>query len=151
MEKLTEENENKEQKDKIEMKKIEVEKFVIPKKSDNIEQVYNIASLIINYEKESKNNIIIFSRSLVIQYIEFYNGNNLNNLLLINSLIFSIKGMNKEFEIKYEDKEISLIIHETGIELIKKAKNFDEILGLLPYIGTDIISLIIKVPIFLEL
>ena len=120
MEKLTEENENKEQKDKIEMKKIELEKFVIPKKSDNIEQVYNIASLIINCEKESKNNIqlIIFSRSLVIQYIEFYNGNNLNNLLLINSLIFSIKGMNKEFEIKYEDKEISLIIHETGIELI---------------------------------
>ena len=120
LEKLTEENENKEQKDKIEMKKIELEKFVIPKKSDNIEQVYNIASLIINCEKESKNNIIIFSRSLVIQYIEFYNGNNLNNLLLINSLIFSIKGMNKEFEIKYEDKEISLIIHETGIELIKR-------------------------------
>ena len=28
--------------------------------------------------------------------------------------------MNKEFEIKYEDKEISLIIHETGIELIKR-------------------------------
>ena len=53
-EKIYEENENKEQKDKIEMRKLEVDKFVIPKKSDNIEELRIVVSLIIDSEKMAK-------------------------------------------------------------------------------------------------
>ena len=119
-EKIKEENENKEQKDKIEMKKLEVDKFVIPKKSDNIEELRNVVSLIIDSEKMAKKNIIKFSKSLITQYIGFYNGRDLKNLELINNIITKIKGIDKDFEIKYDDKEINSIIHETGLELIKR-------------------------------
>ena len=43
--------------------------------------------------------------------------------------------------ISFHDLYQGLILpKDTVRKLIKKAKNFDEILGLLPYIGTDIIE-----------
>ena len=66
--------------------------------------------------------LIKFSKSLIGKYIEFYYGKSLKKLQLLTNLINLIKKNDKKFEFKYEDKDIDLIIHETGIELIKNKK-----------------------------
>ena len=120
LDKLNEENENREQKDKREMKKIEIDSYVIPKKSDNIEKIYEIASLIYISEKMNHLNIIKFSKSLIGKYVEFYNEKNLKNLLLLSNLINLISRNDKKFYFEYNNMDIDLIIHDAGIILIKR-------------------------------
>ena len=136
LDKLNEENENKEKKDRKEIQKIELEKYVIPQKEDNIEKLYEVASLIFISLKMSNMDLIKFSKSLIGKYIEFYYGKSLKKLQLLTNLINLIKKNDKKFEFKYEDKDIDLIIHETGIELIKnkKMKNTE----ILDFISSDI-------------
>ena len=134
--KLNEENEKKDKKEKNELKKIDVEKYVIPKKGDNILKLIEVAGSIFGLEKLENLEIIKFSKSLIEIYVEFYYVKDLDSLQLMNNLINLIKKNDKEFEYKYKNKNMDLIIHETGIELIKNGKMKNN--GILDFITTDI-------------
>ena len=136
LDKLNEENENKDEKDRKEMKKIVVEDFVIPKKEENIEKLIEVCGLIFMSEKTSNLNIIKFSKSLIEKYVDFYYTKNLDFLQLINTLINLIKKNDNKFVFKYKEKDMDLIIHETGLELIKNGKIKN--IGILDFIKSDI-------------
>ena len=118
LDKLNEEDEKRDKKDQRKMKIIEIDKYVKPKIKDNIEKIYELASLIFISEKMSNLYIIKFSESLIGQYVEFYYGKNLKNLQLLTNLINLIRKNDIKFEFKYNNMDIQLIIHLTGIELI---------------------------------
>ena len=134
--KLDEENENKDNKDKKEMPKIEVEKYITPKYNDNIEKLYEVASLIFVDEKINNVKIIKFSQPLLGKYIDFYIGKSIINLQLLNNLIILIKKSDPKFEFNYQDKKMDLVIHETGIELIKRKEMKNN--EILDFIKSDI-------------
>ena len=54
--------------------------------------------------------------------MEFYYTKNLDSLQLINNLINLIKKNDNKFVFKYKEKDMDLIIHDTGLELIKNSK-----------------------------
>ena len=136
LEKLEEEKDNNEQKDKIEMKKIDVEKYVTPKRNDKIEKLVEVSSLVFVSEKTNNIKMVKFSERLIGKYIEFFNGKSLDSLQMINNLILLIKKDNTKFEFKYNDKDIDTIIHDTGIELIKRREM--ENISILDFITSDI-------------
>ena len=108
-----------EEKGKKEIKLIDVEKFIVPKKTDDINKIHQLASSIFIEQKLKSLIIIKFSKDLISKYVEFYNLKNLDGLQLISNLINLIKKNDNKFEFKFEDKTIDYIIHETGINLIK--------------------------------
>ena len=120
IEELNVENENKDKINEKDMKKIDIEKFVKPKKSDNIEKVYEVVTLIFSDENIHKIKIIKFSVNFIGKYIGLYYEKNIYNLQLMNSIIKLIKKYDKDFDFKYNDKDMNDIIHNTGIELIKR-------------------------------
>ena len=134
--KLNEENEGKDKKDQKQMKKIEVEQYVLPKKSDNIQKLFEVASLIFVTQKLNNMEIIKFSKTLIGKYIEFYNEKSMDGLQLINNLINLIKKNDLKFEFKYNDKDMDFVIHETGIALIKKGEMKNN--EILDFIKSDI-------------
>ena len=123
-------------KDKKGVKLIDVEKFIVPKKTDDIQKIHELASSIFIEQKIKSLLIIKFSKELIAKYIEFYNLKNLYGLQLISNLINLIKKNDKKFEFKLEDKDMDLLIHETGINLINlgEMKNNE----ILDFIKSDI-------------
>ena len=117
---LEEENENKDN-NKKEIKKIDVNKYVIPKKTDNIEKIYELLSLLFISKKSSHLNFLFFSGALVKKYVDIFIYN-LEALILIKDIIEIIQKNNFKFEFKYNHCDISTIVHFTGIELVKKGK-----------------------------
>jgi hypothetical protein len=131
LDKLKYDNENKKEgkNGKKEIQLIDVEKFIVPKKTDDIAKINVSASKIFIEQSDKRLIIIKFSQNLIAKYIEFYNLKNLDGLQLISNLINLIKKNDKKFEFKYEEKDIDLIIHDTGINLIKIGEmNNNEIL-----------------------
>ena len=136
LDKLRDENEGKDKKEQRQMKKIEVEQYVIPKKSDNIQKLYEVASLIFVTQKLENMEIIKFSKTLIGKYVEFYNEKSMDGLQLINNLINLIKKNDVKFEFKYNEKDMDFVIHETGIALIKKGEMKNN--EILDFIKSDI-------------
>ena len=136
LDKLNDENEGKDKKEQKQMKKIEVEKYVIPKKDDNIQKLYEVASLIFISQKLGNMDIIKLSKALIGKYIEFYNEKSMDGLQLINDLINLIKKNDVKFEFKYNEKDMDFVIHETGIALIKRGEMKNN--EILDFIKSDI-------------
>ena len=91
LDKLNEENEGKDKNDKKEIKKIDIDKYIIPKRNDNINKLNEVAGLLLNNERLEGIHMIIFSKNVIEKYIEFNFGKNLDNIQLINNLIGLIK------------------------------------------------------------
>ena len=136
LDKINEENENLPEGKKKEIDKIDIEKYVVPKKNDDIKKLFEIIGLIFTSQNMNKIHLIKISNSLIGKYVNFYYENNLDNLQLINHLIIMIKKDDQKFEFKYDNKDMDLIIHETGIKLIK-AKAIKNI-SILEFIKSDI-------------
>ena len=73
---------------------IEIEKFVIPKREDNIQKLIEFSSLIF---ASGNIPIIKFSTTLIEKYVKFYYKKNLDSLQLINNLIVLIKNKDNQF------------------------------------------------------
>ena len=136
LDKLNEENEKLDKKHKKEMKIIDIVEYVTPKKSDDINKLYEVASLIFISQKMTNLKIVKFSKSLIEAYIDFYNRKNLDALQLISNLISLIKKNDLKFEFKYQNKDMDFIIHDTGIELIKRGEMKNN--EILDFIKSDI-------------
>ena len=129
-------DENKDKDEKKEMKQIDVEKYVVTQKNDNIKKLYEVLSLILTSQKLESVKIIKFSENLVKNYVEYFNGQNMEALQLINKLIQEIKKTYINFEFKYNKKDMDLIIHETGLDIINRGEmKSNEILD---FIASDI-------------
>ena len=129
-------DENKDKDEKKEMKQIDVEKYVVTQKNDNIKKLYEVLSLILTSQKLESVKIIKFSENLVKNYVEYFNGQNMEALQLINKLIQEIKKTYINFEFKYNKKDMDLIIHETGLDIINRGEmKSNEILD---FISSDI-------------
>ena len=113
---------NDDKNEKKEIKIIDIEKYVVTQKSDDIKKLYEITSLILIEQKLNVVMIIKFSENLIKNYVEYFIGKNLEALQLIGNLINLIIKNYKIFDFKYEKKDIELIIHETGIDLINGGK-----------------------------
>ena len=105
--------------EKKEMNQIEIEKFVIPKREDNIQKLVEVTNIIFASDNIP---IIKFSTTLIEKYVKFYYKKDLESLQLINNLIYSIKQKDKTFQFKYNNQNMDLVIHDTGIELVKSGK-----------------------------
>ena len=136
LDKINEENEKLDKKHKKEMKIIDIVEYITPKKSDDINKLYEVASLIFISQKMSNLKIVKFSKSLIEAYIDFYNRKNLDALQLISNLISLIKKNDLKFEFKYQNKDMDFIIHDTGIELIKRGEMKNN--EILDFIKSDI-------------
>ena len=132
--KLAEENIDKDE--KREMEPIDIEKYVVTQKNDDIKKLYEVSSLIFTYQKLESVKIIKFSKNLIKNYVEYFEGVNLEALHIINKLILEIKKSYPKFEFTYNKKTMELIIHETGINCINrgKMKNND----ILDFISSDV-------------
>ena len=126
-----ERNEEEEDENKKE-DKIDFEKYVKPKKEDNLKNIMELINQIYIYEGSENIKIIKFSPTTLEQYIEFHKNSNIENLTFINQMLIYIQKIDKKFEIKYK---LDNIIHETGLNLIKNKvlKNLE----ILDFISTD--------------
>ena len=119
-EKLNDENQNKE--DKKEMKQIDIEKYVVIQKTDDIQKLNEVSGFIFSSQELNSVKIIKFSENLIKNYVEFFNGQNIEALQYINKLIIEIKKHYKNFDFKYNNKDMDLIIHDTGIDIINRGE-----------------------------
>ena len=121
-EKLVEENQNKEKDERKEMKQIDIEKYVVTQKEDNMSKLFEVSGLIFTNQKLNGVTIIKFSENLIKNYVEYFNGQNMEALQLINKLIIDIKKYYTNFDFKYNDNDMDLIIHDTGIDIINRGE-----------------------------
>ena len=121
-EKLVEENQNKEKDERKEMKQIDIEKYVVTQKEDNMSKLLEVSGLIFTNQKLNGVTIIKFSENLIKNYVEYFNGQNMEALQLINKLIIDIKKYYTNFDFKYNDNDMDLIIHDTGIDIINRGE-----------------------------
>ena len=119
-EKLNEENQNKE--DKKEMKQINIEKYVVTQKTDDIQKLNEVSGFIFSSQELNSVKIIKFSENLIKNYVEYFNGINIEVLQYINKLIIAIKKHYKNFDFKYNKKDMDLIIHDTAIDIINRGE-----------------------------
>ena len=131
--KIEKENESiKEKKKKKLVPMIDAEKYIQPKKEDDILQLNRLMNELSNYQQENGIFYIKFSYSFFEKYIELNNGINYDNLGLIKNIIENYKKNDSSFQCKVNLNEI---IHENGVNLAKKGllKNIE----LLEFIKTD--------------
>jgi predicted transcriptional regulator len=100
-----------------EMPLIEFEKYVEPKRDDNIQCILEKLNKLSNLDIKK---LVKISPSLIEKYIDLYNGSNLDNLMTIKKIVIIIQTMiDKKFNIK---KDLDKIIHENGIIFSKKGQ-----------------------------
>ena len=124
--------ENKKIIDKImhkKIKNIEVEKYVEPRKEDDLEKISKIIKDLLGGEDM---NFIKFSSAIIDKYIDLNDQVNLDNLINIKNIIESIQKKDTKFKSKYK---IEKNIHLTGI-LFAKRGNLKN-LKLLDFIQKD--------------
>jgi hypothetical protein len=104
------------------MKQIDIEKYVVTQKEDNMSKLLEVSGLIFTNQKLNGVTIIKFSENLIKNYVEYFNGQNMEALQLINKLIIDIKKYYTNFDFKYNDNDMDLIIHDTGIDIINRGE-----------------------------
>jgi len=138
-EKIKIEKENIQKKDKKKKKEIsliDIEKYIQPKKEDDIMKLNILINELINYQKEYGISYIKITYSFFEKYINYNNianFDNFGNIGLIKNIIENYKIFDKSFE--YKDN-LNELIHVNGMHLIKKGllKN----INLLEFIKKDI-------------
>ena len=110
---------------------IELEKYIEPKKEDNINEIISVIEKLNGFQA-SEGKIIKYSSSVFERYVEYYDEVNLKNLILLKGTIESIKKVDKKFAFKYK---MDRLIHENGLAFVRqgKLKNIE----LLDFIKTD--------------
>ena len=124
IQKFQNEEMNKNKDNRFDDYKIDIEKYVVPKKEDDLKLIF---SLIEGFkmditQKNEDLKLIKFSSLIFEKYSEFYNEIDINKLLILKHIVDSIKKIDENFhcECNLEEK-----IHKTG-----KIKN-DQILELI--------------------
>ena len=93
--------------------KIDIESIISPKKSDKFEKIMELYKKL---EKELNKNIkLIFSDQLFINYIDFFKGENYDELILIKKLLNLLQK-------KGEKMKIDEAIHTTGLKFANDKK-----------------------------
>ena len=92
-------NDNKDSDPKNKHCLIDIEKYVEPKREDDIKLIFECFNKI----KESKIKFIKFSSAMLEKYIEFYEDINPINLILLKQIISIIKEIDKKFEFKSDN------------------------------------------------
>ena len=107
---------NKDSQDKI---CIDVDLLTLPKKEDDINNIYKQIEEIVLFEKESNTFFVGISPKLLEKYIDLFNNTFLDKLFSLAKLISFLKKEQKEFVLKMNIDEI---IHKNGINLSKQEK-----------------------------
>jgi len=121
--------------------RIDIEKYVVPKKEDDIFNIFSIIeglrsfTVLINEDMK----LIKYSSLIIEKYSEFFNEKNVSKLIALKYIVNSIKQIDQEFICKIKFDEM---IHNTGLKLIKngKIKNIE----VLRFLREDIYFLDIK-------
>ena len=133
--KLKKEDMNKNMDNELYDNRIDVEKYIEPKKEDDILRIFKIIEQIktIIFMENEDMKLIKFSSLIIEKYSRFYNEINLEKLILLKSIDDSIREMDENFESKCNLEEM---IHKTGLIFIKngKMKNME----ILDFIKADI-------------
>ena len=119
-EKIKIEKENNQVKDvgkKMVVPMIDIEKYIQPKKEDDIMQLNTLINELINYQQEYEISYIYISYSFFGKYIYLNIFDNFYNLALIKNIVENYKRFDKSFQCK---DNLNELIHETGMHLIKK-------------------------------
>ena len=120
---------------KDEDNKIEIEKYVEPKKEDDLENILSLLeglkSFTIFVNEDMK--LIKFSSLIIEKYVEFYDEINIDKLIILKYIVDSIKQLDQQFVCKCNIEEK---LHRTGLKLAKigKIKN----MKILEFIKTDV-------------
>lgn len=108
--------------EKIKSKKIiRFKHFVKPKKTDNIEEIFNKIKILLTHE--FKKNIFIFkiSSSTLNKYLEIYSESNLKELIILYNISKYLKRNDQLSEITNLNK-ISNILHNKGLYFLEQHK-----------------------------
>ena len=114
---------------------IDIEKYVEPKKEDNLDKIFSFIEALKIFKEEIKNDIklIKFSSVIIEKYSSFYEEIDIDKLILLKQITQSIKQIDPKFDCKCNlDKKI----HITGLKLIKNRKM--KITQILKFIKNDI-------------
>ena len=115
-EKKNEEDENENKNRKTKKVFIEAESFVDPKLDDDLGKILDEINILKKYEMNTNRMIVKFSPNIIEQYINFNIDNNFQNLIILNNIIVTLKALDKDFKCQ---KNMDLIIHDTGLNLVK--------------------------------
>ena len=96
-----------------EKKEIKINDLTGPKTEDNIKNILEQITKIVDYEK-TKKKFVIFDEELFKNYLHFSFKKDLNKLILIKKAILYCQKVDKEL-----DPDYNSIIHETAVEMIK--------------------------------
>ena len=107
-------------KDKKDKPIIEIEKYVEPKREDNISKLREIVEQINIFQSE-KEKIVKFSPSVFEKYTEIFDKINLDYLFEIKSMIETIKRTDKKFSLN-PNINIDQKIHDYGLDSVGKGK-----------------------------
>jgi hypothetical protein len=119
--KFQEEEMNKNKDNELYDNKIDIEKYVEPKKGDDISEIFSkiegLKSFTIMINEDMK--LINYSSLIIEKYSEFYDKLNLDKLIILKDSVESIKFIDQTFIYKSNLEEK---IHRTGLKLIKNGK-----------------------------
>ena len=90
-------------------KNLELEKFIIPKKKDDLSEIYNQIKILVENETKINRFFVLFNDYIFDHYIEFFNNESVSNLLLIYKILKYIKGNDNLARLKNIDKTKKLI------------------------------------------
>jgi len=96
---------------------IDIEKYIQPKKEDDIMELNILIIELINYQQENGISFIKILYPFFEKYIDFYRFSNFDNLRLLNNIIYNYKKYDSSFQCK---DNIDELIHQNGIFLAKK-------------------------------
>ena len=126
---------NKNENNELYDNRIDIEKYVEPKKEDDLSEIFSLIEgfkmIIYNFNKNMK--LIKYSSLIFEKYFEFYYEIDVDKLIILKNIMESIKQFDKSFDCKCNIEEK---IHKTELKLIKngKIKNNE----ILDYIREDI-------------
>ena len=110
---------------------INIDKFIIPKREDDMIKINSEIHKYLSNEKQYNKKFLKLSPNIFEKYLIFFDSMNLDNINLINNTIKEIKEVNPGFEIK---NDIDFFIHNCTISNSKQHKlNNMEILNYIQY------------------
>ena len=101
---------------------LKIEEYAEPKENDDIGSIIGLIKSINLFQKENEQ-FIIFSPVFFKKYMDFYDGQNYENLLFLKEIIENMISFDHKFKLKHFNK----IFHKNGLKFIKekKLKNID--------------------------
>ena len=98
---------------------INIENLIVPKKEDDMKEIYSEIQNLFSNESKYNKQFVKFSQVIFDKYINYFESKNLENMDILNNIINEVKANRQNFNLK---TDMDFINHENTINLAKEHK-----------------------------